>query len=57
MVSLPQAAHEPEFRWLPQRNKRDDGTVRYGAANEFSGVDLMLLSGPYGHLDEADEHG
>lgn len=37
------------------KKQRDDDTVLPRAANEFSGVDHMLLSCPYGHLEEADE--
>lgn len=37
------------------KKQRDDDAVLLGAANEFSGVDRMLHSCPYGHLDEADE--
>lgn len=37
------------------KKQRDNDTVLSRAANEFSGVDHMLLSCPYGHLEEADE--
>lgn len=55
LVSLPQAAHQPEFHWLPQRNIGMMALCSLGLLMNSLVWISRSLSCPYGHLDEADQ--